>query len=147
MKHEQSFKDDAEKIESLKKAVSRYEKQSSILMKVISGTNRTTESSYKAADCIAQHGKPFTDGVFIKEAFLSCADIMFDDLPNKSTIVLRIQDIPISARTIERRITDIAKGVNKQQTIALKTANVFSVALDESIVMNDNYTVQQNFGI
>ena len=107
-------------------------------MKVISGANRTTESNDKAAECIAQHGKPFTDGVFIKEAFLGCADIMFDDLPNKSTIVLRIQDILVSARTIERRITDIAKNFNKQQTIALKTANVFSVALDESIVMNDN---------
>ena len=137
-KHEKSFKDDAEKIESLKKAVSRYEKQSSIFKKVISGANRTTESSYKAAECIAQHGKPFTDGVFIKEAFLSCADVLFDDLPNKNTIISRIQDMPVSARTIERRITDIAKDVNKQQTIALKTANVFSVALDESIDINDN---------
>ena len=132
-KHEKSFKDDAEKIESLKKAVSRYEKQSSIFKKVITGANRTTESSYKAAECIVQHGKPFTDGVFIKEAFLNCADVLFDDLPNKSTIISRIQDMPVSARTIERRITDIAKDVNKQQTIALKTANVFSVALDESI--------------
>ena len=44
----------------------------------------------------------------------------------------------VSARTIERHITDIAKDVNKQQTIALKTANVFSVALDESIDINDN---------
>ena len=105
---------------------------------MISGANRTTESSYKAAECIAQHGTPFTDGVFIKEAFLSCADVLFDDLPNKSTIISRIQDMPVSARTIERRITDVAKDVNKQQTIALKTANVFSVALDESIDINDN---------
>ena len=37
----------------------------------------------------------------------------------------------------ERRITDIAKDVNKQRTIALKTANVFSVDLDESIDIND----------
>ena len=106
-KHEKSFKEDAEKIESLKKAVSRYEKQRSIFKKVISGANRTTESSYKAAECIAQHRKPFTDGVFIKEAFISCADVLFDDLPNK--IISRIQDMPVSARTIERRITDIAK--------------------------------------
>ena len=48
--------------------------------------------------------------------------------------------MPVSARTIERRITDIAKNVNKLQTIAFKTANVFSVALqlDESIDINDN---------
>ena len=105
---------------------------------MISGVNRTTESSYKSAECIAQHGKPFTDGVFIKEAFLSCADVLFNDLPNKSTIILRIQDMPVSVRTIERRITDTAKDVNKQQTIALKVASVFSTALDESIDINDN---------
>ena len=46
--------------------------------------------------------------------------------------------MPVSARTVERRIKDIAKDVNKQQTIASKTANVFSVALDESIDINDH---------
>ena len=46
--------------------------------------------------------------------------------------------MPVSARTIERRITDLAKDGNKQQTIALKTANVFSVALYESIDINDS---------
>ena len=44
-KHEKSFKDDAKKIESLKKAVFRYDKQNSIFKKVISGKNCTTESS------------------------------------------------------------------------------------------------------
>ena len=105
---------------------------------MISGTNRRTESSYKAAECIVQHGKRFTDGVFIKEVFLSGGDALFDVLPNKSTIISRIQDMPVSAQTIVRRITHIAKDVNKQQTIALKTANDFSVALDESIDINDN---------
>ena len=74
----------------------------------------------------------------MKEAFLSSANALFDDSANKSTIISRIQVMPVSARTIERRITDIPKEVNKQQTIALKTANVFSTALDESIDINDN---------
>ena len=63
---------------------------------------------------------------------------MFDDLPNKSTIISKIQDMPISARTIERRITGIVKDVNKQHTIALQTTKVFSVALDESVDINNN---------
>ena len=46
--------------------------------------------------------------------------------------------MPVSARLIQRRITDIAKDANNQQTIALKIANVFSVALDKSIDINDN---------
>ena len=74
----------------------------------------------------------------MKEAFLSSANALFDNLLNKSTIISRIQDMPVSARTIERRVTNIPKDVNKQQTIALKTANVFSVALNESIDINDN---------
>ena len=117
-KHQKFFKDDAEKIESLKKAVSCYEKQSSIFKKVISGANQTIESCYKVAECIGQHGKPFTDRVFINEAFLNCADVLFDDLPNESTIISRIQDMPVSARLIQRHITDIAKDANNQQTIA-----------------------------
>ena len=46
-KHEKSFKDNAGKIESLKKAVSRYEKQSNIFKKVICSTNRTIEGNCK----------------------------------------------------------------------------------------------------
>ena len=46
--------------------------------------------------------------------------------------------MPISLRTVERRITDMATDVTEQQTVALKGANVFSVALDESMDINDN---------
>ena len=46
--------------------------------------------------------------------------------------------MPVSAQTIERSITDISKDINKQQTIALNTANAFSIALDESTDINDN---------
>ena len=57
----------AEKIEFLKKAVFRYDKQStSLFKKVIRNTNQTIEGSYKVAEVIAKHGKPFTDGMFVK---------------------------------------------------------------------------------
>ena len=78
--------------------------------------------------------------MFVKEAFVNCAEVLFDDLPNKRIIILRIKDMPISPRTIERRthIMDMATDVTEQQTVALKHGNVFSVALDESIDINDN---------
>ena len=44
----------------------------------------------------------------------------------------------ISPWTVERRITDMAINVTEQQAVALKRANVFSVALDESIGTMDN---------
>ena len=127
-KHKKSFKNYAEKIEFLKKAVSHYEKQSGIFKKVICSMNRTIKGSYKIAEGIAKHGKPFIDELFVKEAFISCAEVLFDDSPNKCTLTSRIKDMPASPRTVERRITDMATDVTEQQTAALKAANVFSVA-------------------
>ena len=66
--HKKSFEDNAEK-------------QSSIFKNVI----RKIEGSYKVAESIAKYGKPFIDGVFVKEAFLSCAEVLLDDLPSKCT--------------------------------------------------------------
>ena len=64
----------------------------------------------------------------MKEAFVSCAKVLFDDLPNKCTLISRIKDMPVSPPTVERRIMDMATDVTEQQTAALKAANVFSVA-------------------
>ena len=120
MKHEKSFKDDAGKIEFLKKAVSPFEKQSSIFKKVIRSTNRTIQGSYKVAVGIAENGKPFTNGVFVKEAFLNCAEILLDDLPNTGILISSFKDMPIPPRTVERRITDMVTDATEQQTVALK---------------------------
>ena len=117
-KHKKSFKDDAEKIESLKKALSRYEKQSSIFKKVIRSMNATIEGSCKVVEDIAKNQKPFTGAVFVKEAFVNCAEVLFDDLPKKCTVILRIKDMPISPWTVERRIVDMATNVTEQQTVA-----------------------------
>ena len=47
--------------------------------------------------------------------------------------------MPISPRTVERPIKDMAADVTEQQTVVLKGANVFSVAFNETIDINDNY--------
>ena len=47
------------------------------------------------------------------------------------------QGYAISARTVERRVTDMATDVTEQQTVAYKGGNVFSITLDESMDMND----------
>ena len=109
-KRKKLFKNDSEKNEALKKAVSRYDKQSSIFKKVIRSTNQTTESSYKVAECIAKRGKPFTDGDFIK-VFITCSEVLFEDLPNKNVILSRIKNLPVSARMVERRVEDMAVDV------------------------------------
>ncbi|KAF7644751.1 hypothetical protein LDENG_00216470 [Lucifuga dentata] len=87
--------------------------------------------------CVAKHGKTFTDGEYIKEAFLSTAEVLFEGLPNKDTMTSRIKEVPLSARTVERRLTEMAENVSQQQTSALKNAPVFSMAVDESMDIND----------
>lgn len=79
--------------------------------------------SYQIAHCIVKQGKPFTDGEYIKDAFLSSADVLFDGLPNKETVKSRNKDIPVSARTVQQRIEVMAENVSEQQTAGLKKCN------------------------
>ncbi|KAG9259865.1 general transcription factor II-I repeat domain-containing protein 2-like [Astyanax mexicanus] len=136
-KHDKTYKDPAERAEAVKRAVARYGKQSSSLKVFVNSQGHVTEASYNLASCIAKHGKPFTDGEYVKEAFLSCAETLFDDLPNKDTVKTRIKDMPTSARTVQRRINEMAVDVRAQQTKGLTDASVFSLALDESVDVND----------
>ena len=99
---------------------------------------QTIEGGYKVAERIAKYGKPSTEGVFAKEVFPSCAEVLFDDLPSKCTITSSIKDMLVSSRTVDIPKIDMAIDVTEQQTVALKAANVFSVALDQSMVINNN---------
>ena len=136
-RHQDEFKDTADKTETIKKALAGYGKQRNNMKEFTTVKNYATEASYEIANCIAKHGKPFTDGDYIKTAFELSADLLFDGLPNKETIKSRIKEMPTSARTVQRRIEDMAENVNSQQTAGLKDATVFSVALDESVDVND----------
>ena len=98
----------------------------------VGSQNKATECRYKIAQCVSLKGKPFADGKYIKETILKSAEILFGDSPNKKIIVSRITAIPVSARSVERRITDLAENVTTKQIIGLKQAQVFCVALDEN---------------
>ena len=63
--------------------------------------------------------KPFTNGEYIKEAFLSL-QVLFDGLPNKDTIISKIKDMHVSDRTVERHVTKMFVNVKEQQTLALR---------------------------
>nr|XP_027218346.1 protein ZBED8-like [Penaeus vannamei] len=132
-----TFKDSADQAETIKKAVSRYEKQSNVFKNLSTSKNNANEASYKLALCIAKHGKPFTDGDFIKAAFLECSEVLFDGMSNKHMVISRIKDMSVSATTVERRISEMAANVSEQQPAALTNATVFSVALDKSVDIND----------
>ena len=64
-KHEKAFKGQADKAESIKCAVARYDKQASSLKVYSTAKNHGTEASDRIVHCIAKHGKPFMDGKFM----------------------------------------------------------------------------------
>lgn len=127
------------KIKSIRPAVSSYEKQTSTLHVFARSIQRLKHLSYRIAHCIVKQGKPFTDREYIKDAFLSSADVLFDGLHNKETVKSRIKDIPVSARTVQRHIEEMVENGSEQQIAGLKKCNgtVFSIALDESMDINN----------
>lgn len=63
---------------------------------------------------------------------LDVANELFDDLPNKDKIIKRIQDMPLSARTVHDCTIIMANQVEETQVKDINTAPFFSLALDES---------------
>ena len=65
--------------------------------KWMKSANSTTYASFVAAQEIVRHGKPFTDGEYMKESFIKISEHLFADFKNKSEIVQKIRDMPLSA--------------------------------------------------
>ena len=72
-----------------------------------------------------------------KEAFLNCSDVLFNGLPSEDTIISGIKDVPVSARSVERRVSEMAENVNEQQMVVLKDVVMLSVVFDESVDIED----------
>uniref|UniRef100_A0A3B3VE12 SPIN-DOC-like zinc-finger domain-containing protein n=1 Tax=Poecilia latipinna TaxID=48699 RepID=A0A3B3VE12_9TELE len=81
-------------------------------------------ASFAGSLAIVRNGKPFTDGEYAKTLMLDVANELFDDLPNKDKIIKRIQDMPLSARTVH--------DLEETQVKDINAAPFFSLALDES---------------
>ena len=80
--------------------------QSSNLMKFIGGSSNVTAASYIVSKEIAKHVKPFSEGQFIKPAWLECAPVLFENFKEKEKIIQRIKEIPLSRNTVKARILD-----------------------------------------
>ena len=81
---------------------------------------------------IAKHVKPFSEGQFIKQAWLECAPVLFENFKEKEKIIQRIKEIPLSRNTVKARILDMADNVSHQQNKDLSSCNFLSICLDES---------------
>ncbi|XP_048357110.1 general transcription factor II-I repeat domain-containing protein 2B-like [Sphaerodactylus townsendi] len=100
----------------------------------------TTYASFVAAQEIVRHGKPFTDGDYIKESFIKISEHLFADFKNKREIVQKIREMPLSARTVKERTIKMAENITKHQVKDINAAAAYSIACDES---EDNTDIEQ----
>lgn len=100
--------------------------------KWMQSANSTTYSSFVAAQEIVRHEKLFTVGEYMKESFIKISEHLFTDFKNKSEIVQKIRDMPLSAKTVKDRTKKMAKNITRQQIKDIKSAVEYSITCDES---------------
>lgn len=94
--------------------------------------NSTTYASFVAAQERVGHGKPFTDGEYIKESFVKISEHLFTDFKNKTEIVQKIRDMALTAKTVKDRTIRMAEDITRQQIKDINKAVAYSIACDES---------------
>lgn len=131
--HSRYFTSDDEKTQAIVRGLSTLDTQRNVLEMAKKEKQYATEASFALTLCIIEKGKPFIEGEFIKSTFLACAETLFEDFRNKDEILKRINDIPASKSTIQRRISELAADIFNQQTTFLLSCDVFSVALEDTL--------------
>jgi hypothetical protein len=97
-----------------------------IFMSRVNKNEAAVRASFHVAELIAQEGRPFTDGEFVKRCFMSMTEELF---PEKKRCV---SDVSLSARTVTRRINDTGDFTLPCLKNKCQSFTKFSLALDES---------------
>ncbi len=102
-------------------------------------SNDTTTASFVVSHEIAKHGKPLTDGEYIKDCFINAAMHLFRELKNKDEIILKIKNVPLSAKTMRDRALKLAQDITitNQQIVNINSACGFSIACHKSCDVDD----------
>lgn len=111
------------KVEALKISLKG---QQNIFKKCANENVATVRASYQVAKLVAEGGRPFTDGEFVKNCILKIAE---EVCPDKMGA---IANVSLSASTITRRVEDLGQNLFSQLKEKARSFTTFSLALDES---------------
>ncbi|XP_073668196.1 general transcription factor II-I repeat domain-containing protein 2-like [Paramisgurnus dabryanus] len=108
-----------------------FQSQQSLFHRHVKCSDSVTEASFKIAWNIAKAKKPATEGEFLKNTFMDCAETLFSDFKNKDDIIRQISKLQLSDSTITRRVEVITDDLFSQLLKDIERAEYFSLALDE----------------
>ena len=121
----------AEREQKVKQMTATLQAQQNCFLRANKAQESATVASYEVAQLIAQHGKPFTDGDFIKQCLNKVAGIM---CPEK---LHDFNNVSLSRNTVVRRIEDLSANVKHQVSHKACDFDFYSIACDESTDAGD----------
>ena len=93
--------------------------------------------SFDVSKLIVKHSKPVSDGEMIKECIIKAVQRLTENLPlpdsQKKRLVSTVNNIPLSRRTVTRRVEDIAMELKSNLMKELQSCLYMSLAVDESV--------------
>lgn len=104
---------------------------------IVKSGDNVTEALFKIAWNIAKAKKPATEGEFLKNTFVECAESLFSEFKNKDDIIRQISKLQLSDSTVTRRVEVISDDLLSQLLKDIENAEYFSLALDESTNSTD----------
>uniref|UniRef100_A0A2S2Q6T2 Zinc finger MYM-type protein 6 n=1 Tax=Sipha flava TaxID=143950 RepID=A0A2S2Q6T2_9HEMI len=103
----------------------------------LQSASNLTAASFVVSHEIMKSGKPLIVGEYIKKCFTGMSEHLFSEFKNKTKIINKIKDIPLSAITVRDRAVRMSENITEQQFSNLKSSPVFSLACDESCAVKN----------
>ncbi|XP_026027535.1 general transcription factor II-I repeat domain-containing protein 2 [Astatotilapia calliptera] len=118
----------AEKVKQLQAALASQQR---FFMRACEIHENSTKASYEVAMLIAKHGKPFTEGTFVKDCVMK---IVENICPERKQEFL---NVCLARNTVARRGEDISSDIDRQLRDRGVDFDYFSLACDESTDASD----------
>ena len=120
-----------DRVNKLEEMTKSLKKQQGVFTRYMKDPELVTKRSFKICESIAEKGKSFSDGEFIK----SCLDIFSDFVcPEKKYL---LQQTSLSRFTVTRRIDQLAENIQETLKERINKCTAYSLALGESTDISD----------